>query len=363
MTKQVYNFGAGPAMLPVPVMQQIQEEFLDFQGMGVSLIEISHRSKEFEAVINRCDELIRELANLPENYKILYTHGSAQMQFAGVPLNLLGLKPAHKAVYCETGNFSKLANKEAARYGDIVIACSSADTDYDRIPTLTKDMIPDDASYAYITSNNTIYGTRYQEYPDTGDTPLVIDATSDMFSHVVDFSKIGLMFAGMQKNLGPSGTAAIIIREDLIGHALEKTPSLLDYAVYEKSHSLANTNNTFAIYTMSLVMQWLKDQGGIAAIEKVNRVKAVTLYDVIDQSSYYSGTAHPDHRSIMNVTFTLPDEDSTAAFLKQAGEIGLYALKGHRNVGGVRASIYNAMPLAGCEKLAEFMKEFERTQG
>ncbi len=202
MTKQVYNFGAGPAMLPVPVMQQIQEEFLDFQGMGVSLIEISHRSKEFEAVINRCDELIRELANLPENYKILYTHGSAQMQFAGVPLNLLGLKPAHKAIYCETGNFSKLSNKEAARYGNIVIACSSADTDYDRIPELTKDMIPDDASYAYITSNNTIYGTRYQEYPDTGDTPLVIDATSDMFSHVVDYSKIGVMFAGIAKIWG-----------------------------------------------------------------------------------------------------------------------------------------------------------------
>ena len=219
------------------------------------------------------------------------------MQFAGVPLNLLGLKPAHKAIYSESGNFSKLANKEAARYGEIIIATSSADTDYDRIPALTKDMIPDDASYAYITSNNTIYGTRYSEYPDTGDTPLVIDATSDMFSHVVDFSKIGVMFAGMQKNLGPSGTAAVIIREDLIGHAMEKTPSLLDYAVYEKSHSMANTINTFAIYTMSLVMQWLKDQGGIAAIEKVNRVKAATLYDVIDQSSYYSGTAHVDHRS------------------------------------------------------------------
>jgi phosphoserine aminotransferase len=363
MTKQVYNFGAGPAMLPVPVMQQIQEEFLDFQGMGVSLIEISHRSKEFEAVINNCDELIRELADLPQNYKILYTHGGAQMQFAGVPLNLLGLKPAHKAIYSESGNFSKLANKEATRYGEIIIATSSADTDYDRIPALTKDMIPDDASYAYITSNNTIYGTRYSEYPDTGDTPLVIDATSDMFSHVVDFSKIGVMFAGMQKNLGPSGTAAVIIREDLIGHAMEKTPSLLDYAVYEKSHSMANTINTFAIYTMSLVMQWLKDQGGIAAIEKVNRVKAAALYDVIDQSSYYSGTAHVDHRSNMNVTFTLPDDESTAAFLKQAGDIGLYALKGHRNVGGVRASIYNAMPLAGCEKLAEFMKEFERTQG
>ena len=363
MTKQVYNFGAGPAMLPVPVMQQIQEEFLDFQGMGVSLIEISHRSKEFEAVINNCDESIRDLANLPENYKILYTHGGAQMQFSGVPLNLLGLKPAHKAVYSETGNFSKLANKEAARYGEIIIASSSADTDYDRIPALTTDMIPDDASYAYITSNNTIYGTRYNGYPDTRDIPLVIDATSDMFSHVVDFSKIGIMFAGMQKNLGPSGTAVVIIREDLIGHAMERTPSLIDYATYEKSHSLANTNNTFAIYTMSLVMQWLKDQGGIAAIEKTNEAKASLIYNLIDQSDYYTGTAHTDHRSIMNVTFTLPDDESTAAFLKQADKIGLYALKGHRNVGGVRASIYNAMPIAGCEKLAEFMQEFERTQG
>lgn len=363
MTKQVYNFGAGPAMLPVPVMQKIQEEFLDFQGMGVSLIEISHRSKEFEAVINNCDELIRELANLPENYKILYTHGGAQMQFAGVPLNLMGLKPAHKAVYSETGNFSKLANKEAARYGEIVMASSSIETNYDRIPALTTDMIPDDASYAYITSNNTIYGTRYRDYPDTGDTPLAIDATSDIFSREIDFSKIGLMFAGMQKNLGPAGTAVVIVREDLIGHAMERTPSLMDYATYEKSHSLANTNNTFAIYAMGLTMQWLKDQGGIAAIEKVNEAKAAVLYDVIDQGSYYTGTAHTDHRSIMNVTFTLPDDESTAAFLKQAGDAGLYALKGHRNVGGVRASIYNAMPLAGCEKLAEFMKEFERSQG
>ena len=363
MTKQVYNFGAGPAMLPVPVMQQIQEEFLNFQGMGVSLIEISHRSNEFEAVINKCDELIRELANLPQNYKILYTHGGAQMQFAGVPLNLLGLKPAHKAVYSESGNFSKLANIEAARYGEIIIASSSSETNYDRIPALSADMIPDDASYAYITSNNTIYGTHYLEYPDTGDTPLAIDATSDIFSRVVDFSKVGLMFAGMQKNLGPAGTAVVIVREDLIGHAMERTPSLMDYATYEKSHSLANTNNTFAIYAMSLVMQWLKDQGGIAAIEKVNQAKANILYDVIDQSNYYSGTAHADHRSVMNVTFTLPDDESTAAFLTQANDNGLYALKGHRNVGGVRASIYNAMPLAGCEKLAEFMKEFERTQG
>tara|TARA_R110000772_G_scaffold34570_2_gene83835 strand:- start:804 stop:1895 length:1092 start_codon:yes stop_codon:yes gene_type:complete len=363
MTKQVFNFGAGPAMLPVPVMQQIQQEFLNFQGMGISLIELSHRSKEFEAVIDGCDALIRELSNLPDNYKILYTHGGAQMQFAGVPLNLLGLKPAHKAVYSETGNFSKLANKEAARYGEIIIASSSADTNYDRIPAFTADMIPADASYAYITSNNTIYGTRYHSYPELGATPLAIDATSDIFSRPVDWSKVGLMFAGMQKNLGPAGTAVVIVREDLIGHALEKTPSLLDYAVYEKSHSLANTNNTFAIYTMSLVMQWLKDQGGLVAIEKANEAKAKVLYDVIDNSDYYTGTAHPEHRSIMNVTFTLPDEEATSAFLKQAGAIDLYALKGHRNVGGVRASIYNAMPLAGCEALAAFMKEFESKQG
>lgn len=363
MTKQVYNFGAGPAMLPVPVMQQIQEEFLDFQGMGVSLIEISHRSKEFEAVINRCDELIRELANLPENYKILYTHGGAQMQFSAVPLNLLNLKPANKAVYSVGGHWTKLAEKEAQRYGETIIIGDSSDTNFDRVPALSADLIPQDASYAYITSNNTIYGTRYQNLPDTGDVPLVIDMTSEIFSRVIDFSEVGIIFAGLQKNLGPSGMALVIVREDLIGHAMEITPSLMNYSTYEKFHSLANTNNTFAIYTMGLVLEWLKDQGGITALENINEQKAALLYDVIDSSDYFTGTAHFDHRSIMNITFTLPDEDSTAAFLKQAGENGLYALKGHRNVGGVRASIYNAMPLAGCEKLAEFMKEFERSQG
>lgn len=360
MTNQVFNFGAGPAMLPVPVMEQIQREFLNFNDMGISIIEISHRSREFEAIIDRCDELVREVAHLPDNYKILYTHGGAQMQFAGVPLNLLGLKPAHKAAYTETGNFSKLANREAARYGNIEITSSGIETNYDRLPPFNRDMLDDDVSYAFITSNNTIYGTRYHAFPDMGDIPLVVDATSDIFSRPVDFSRIGLMFAGMQKNLGPSGTAVVIVREDLIGHAMERTPSLLDYAVYEKSHSLANTNNTFAIYTMSLVMQWLKDQGGVEGIEKLNNAKADILYQTIDSSGFYSGSAHPEHRSIMNVCFTLPDEELTQQFLKLALAEGLYALKGHRNVGGIRASIYNAMPLAGCEKLAEFMREFER---
>ena len=363
MNDPVYNFGAGPAMLPFPVMQQIRDEFLDFNNMGVSVIEISHRSREFEAVLARCDELVREVAALPDNYEILYTHGGAQMQFAAVPLNLLGLKPAHKAVYSETGNFSRLANMEAARYGKIVIASSGKDNNYDAIPPLNRDMIDDDASYAYITSNNTIYGTQYREYPDTGDIPLVIDSTSDIFCRQVDFSKTGVVFAGMQKNLGPAGTALTIVRKDLIGHAMERTPSLLDYEVYAKSHSLANTNNTFAIYTMSLVMQWLKDQGGTAAMEKINREKAAVLYSIIDSNDFYRGTAQKAHRSMMNVTFVCPNEELDALFIKEALATGLYALKGHRLVGGIRASIYNPMPLAGCRKLAEFMTEFARTKG
>jgi phosphoserine aminotransferase len=363
MTDPVYNFGAGPAMLPVPVMQQVQREFLDFQGMGVSLIEISHRSKEFEALLNRCDELMREVGHIPDNFKILYTHGGAQMQFAAVPLNLLGLKPAHKAVYTETGNFSRLANVEAQRYGNIVIASSSKETNYDRLPPFERSMVDDDASYAFITSNNTIYGTQYTEYPDMGDIPLAIDATSDIFSRPIDFSRVGLMFAGLQKNLGPSGLAVVLVREDLIGHALPRTPSLLDYKTYADSHSLANTTNTFAIYVMKLVLEWLKDQGGVEAMAQLNEQKAQTLYDVIDTVDFYHGTAQKEFRSRMNVTFTLPTDELTSLFLKEAQANGLYALKGHRVVGGVRASIYNAMPLAGCQKLAEFMREFARTKG
>lgn len=363
MSDPVYNFGAGPSMLPPPVMQQIQQEFLNFNNMGVSLIEISHRSKEFEAVLANCDALVREIASLSDDYEILYTHGGAQMQFAAVPLNLLALKPAQKAVYSETGNFSRLANQEAARYGNIVIAGSSQGSNYDRIPPLTREMVGDDASYAFITSNNTIYGTQYHSFPELGSTPLVIDATSDIFSRPFDFSKAALVFAGMQKNLGVAGTALVIVRKDLIGHALPRTPSLLDYSVYAKSHSLANTNNTFAIYVMGLVLQWLKDMGGVAGIGKLNQAKSDTLYSVLDKSSFYNGTAHKDHRSMMNVSFVLPTEELTSLFLKEALASGLYALKGHRVVGGVRASIYNAMPLAGCEKLAAFMQDFEKTKG
>jgi phosphoserine aminotransferase len=363
MNDPVYNFGAGPSMLPVPVMQQIQRDFLNFNNMGVSIIEISHRSKEFEAVLARCDELVREIANLPANYHILYTHGGAQMQFAGVPMNLLARKPARKAVYSESGHFSRLANVEAQRYGTIVIPSHSRDSKYDRIPAFTRAMVDDDASYAFITSNNTIFGTQYREFPDMGDIPLVVDATSDIFSRPVDFNQFGVVFAGMQKNLGPAGTALVIVREDLIGHAMERTPSLLDWSTYVKHHSLANTNSTFNIYVMSLVMQWLKDLGGTTAVEKINEEKAQTLYSVLDASSFYKGTAHPDHRSRMNITWVLPSDELNALFLKEAAANGLYALKGHKVVGGIRASIYNAMPLQGCQKLAGFMREFERTHG
>lgn len=363
MSKTVYNFGAGPAMLPVQVMQQIRDEFLDYRGMGVSVIEISHRSKEFEAILDRCDTLVRELAHLPDNFKILYTHGGARMLFSAIPMNLLPMKPACKAVYSETGNFSKQANVEAQRFGDIIIASSGEANNYDRLPPFTRDMVPDDASYAYITSNNTIYGTQYKTFPDMGDIPLIVDSTSDIFSRPVDYSKLGAVFASMQKNLGPAGTALLLIREDLIGHAMDNTPSLLDFAVYESSHSLSNTTNTFAIYTMCLVMEWLKEQGGIEAMAGINAEKAGTLYQVIDNSNFYQGSALKDDRSVMNVAFNLPTEELTQTFLTEALEHGLYALKGHRAVGGIRASIYNAMPLAGCKVLAAFMQEFERTNG
>lgn len=358
---RIFNFSAGPATLPTAVMEKAQAEFLDYKGMGASVIEISHRSKEFDAVINRTDELLTELAGIPANYKILYVHGGAQMQFSAIPMNLINRNPARKAAYVQSGNFAKLAEKEAARYGTVTTAASSEATNYDRIPEFNPADVDSDTSYIHITSNNTIYGTRWQEFPDTGEIPLVADMTSELMSRKIDISKFGIIFAGLQKNLGPSGLACVIVREDLLDQALPETPSLLNYKTYADKHSLANTNNTFAIYMMTLVMEWLKDQGGVAAMEAQNEAKAQLIYDVVDKSDFYLGTAHKDHRSAMNVTFNLADDSRLGAFLEQALDNGLYALKGHRNVGGARASIYNAMPVAGCETLAQFMQEFEKS--
>lgn len=358
---RVYNFGAGPAMLPTPVMERAQKEFLNFANLGAGLIEISHRSKEFEAVVDASDSLLIELAGIPANYKILYVHGGAQMQFSAIPMNLINRLPAKKAAYIESGNFAKLAAKEAARYGTIVTAASSADNNYDRIPEFDTSKLASDTSYVHITSNNTLYGTRWNKFPDTGAIPLVADMTSELMSRKIDIAKFGVIYAGLQKNLGPAGLACVIIRDDLLDYALPETPNLLNYKTYAEQHSLANTNNTFAIYMMKLVLEWLKGEGGVTAIEKQNEAKAKLLYDVIDSSGFYVGVSHPAHRSTMNVTFNLANNDLLDEFLKGADARGLYALKGHRAVGGARASIYNAMPVAGCQALADYMQEFAKS--
>lgn len=356
---RVFNFTPGPAMLPLSVLERIREELLDYHGIGASIIEISHRSKEFLEVLDQTDQLFRELSQLPKNYQILYVHGGARMQFSAIPMNLLALRPQKKAFYIESGYFAKLARDEAARYGN-VSGISSADTNYDRIPSFSLNQVDPETSYIHLTSNNTIYGTCWQSFPDTGTIPLVGDFTSEILARVVDYSRFGAFYASFQKNLGPSGMALVCVREDLLGKSLPETPTMLNYAVCAKDHSLTNTTNTFAIYVMKLFLEWMKDQGGVAALEVINRKKAKLIYDVLDQSKLYKSTTLPAHRSIMNVTFTLPNEALTNKFLKESLQEGLYELKGHRNVGGIRASIYNGMPLAGVEKLVLFMKQFEQ---
>lgn len=363
MKEPVYNFGAGPAMLPVPVMEKIQREWLDYQGMGVSIIEISHRATEFVAVLNAAQDLFRELTGLPNNYRILFVHGGARMQFSALPLNFAGRVPSKKCLYVETGNFAQLAAREAQNFCQVETIASSAATDYDRIPDLSQLNIDQDSAYLHITGNNTIYGTRWNHFPETGAVPLIADMTSELLSRQIDYNQFGVVYAGLQKNLGPSGMAMVIVREDLLGFASQQTPSLLNYTQCDKDNSLTNTTNTFAVYVIKLVLEWLKDQGGVAVMEKLNEQKAARLYQVIDGGDFYRGIALPEHRSIMNVSFKLPTEELDAKFLAEADAIGLYALKGHRNVGGIRASIYNPMPLAGVEKLAHFMEEFARKNG
>jgi phosphoserine aminotransferase len=363
MSNKVFNFGAGPAMLPESVMRKIQQEWLDYRGMGVSVIEISHRSKEFVAILEEAQALFRELTGLPDNYRILFIHGGARMQFAAIPLNFAGRKPGKRCLYFETGNFAKLAAKDARPFCNVEIVASSAATNYDRIPDYDPAAISADASYVHVTGNNTIYGTRWNRFPETGAVPLIADLTSEILSRQLDYSKFGVIYGGMQKNLGPSGMAMVIIREDLLGQAAEQTPLLLNYTQADADNSLTNTTNTFAIYTTKLVLEWLKEQGGVAAIEKCNEEKAACLYRIIDGSGFYRGVAQPAHRSIMNVSFNLTTEELEGKFLKEAAAAGLYALKGHRNVGGIRASIYNPMPMAGVAALAEFMEAFEKHNG
>ncbi len=363
MTHRVFNFGPGPATLPLSVLQRAQEEFLDFQGLGASIIEISHRSPEFMALLDETDALFHELMELPKNYRILYAHGGGQMQFAMVPLNLMALKPAHKGLYVETGEFSKRAVAEAARFGTADVIATSEDTRFNRIPAMPTQRLDPGASYLHITTNNTICGTRWHRFPSADGIPLVGDATSEILSRRIDMSQFGMLYAGAQKNLGPPGLAIVIIREDLLGHAQPSTPKLLDYSVIAQDHSLTNTANTFSIYISKLVLEWLKTQGGVAAIEALNERKAALVYAALDASGFYLPFAARTDRSIMNITFNLPTETLEERFLEQANGEGLYALKGHRALGGIRASLYNAMSMEGCQALVAFMQEFERRNG
>ena len=350
-------------MLPEPVMLRIKDEFLDYGGIGASIIEISHRSKEFDLIVDEAISLFRELVSLPPEFTVLFIAGGARMQFSAVPMNLIARTPSRKALYVESGVFSANAAQDAVPYGQIEVIASSRATGFDRVPEVPAGKIDQDAAYLHITTNNTVYGTRWNRFPDAGRVPLVGDSTSEILSRVIDYSRFGLIYAGMQKNLGPSGTAIVAVRKDLMGTALPQTPTLLNYATMDESHSMLNTPGTFNIYVAWLVLQWVKEQGGVAEMERRNNQKSALLYDCLDQSKFYKPIAQRDHRSTMNVTFTFPSEELTGKFLKQADQEGLYALKGYRTASGVRASIYNAMPLEGVRALVSFMNEFERTAG
>ncbi|NLJ41144.1 MAG: 3-phosphoserine/phosphohydroxythreonine transaminase [Clostridiales bacterium] len=354
---RVYNFSPGPSALPLPVLEKAQKELLDYRGTGISVMEMSHRSPVFQEIVNNAKGLLIELMSIPENYEVLFLQGGASTQFSAVPLNLF--TENRKADYAITGSFAKKAAKEAKRYGTIIEAASSADKNFSYIPDIDAMKPSPDSDFFHITTNNTIYGTRYTKLPDTGDVPLVADMSSNILAEVYDISKFGVIYAGAQKNMAPSGLTVVIVRKDLIGKAMDITPTMLDYKTQADQNSLYNTPTTFSIYMAGLVFEWLKDLGGVSAMEKINIEKSDMVYDCIDNSDFYEGTANPKDRSRMNVTFTLPSDELTARFVKEAGQAGLATLKGHRSVGGIRASIYNAMPVEGVKALVEFMKKFE----
>lgn len=357
--ERVYNFSAGPSMLPLPVLEKAQKELLNYGGTGTSVMEMSHRSKAFDDIIKDAEKLVRELMGVPDNYKVLFLQGGGSTQFAMVPLNLFN--GSKKADYVKTGQWAKKAAAEAAKYGSVNIVASSEDKTFSYIPELDKSKFTPDADYFYICQNNTIYGTRYTKLPETGKVPLVADLSSCIMSEVVDVSKYGLILAGAQKNIAPAGVTIVIVREDLIGKAMDITPTMLDYKIHADNDSLYNTPPCFAIYIAKLVFDWLKEMGGVPAMQKINEEKAALLYDCLDNSSMFKGTVVPKDRSLMNVPFVTVngDKDLEAKFVKEATAAGLINLKGHRTVGGMRASIYNAMPVEGVKALVKFIEKFE----
>ena len=358
---RVYNFSAGPAVLPEEVLKEAADEMLDYRGTGMSVMEMSHRSKAFETIINEAEADLRELMNIPDNYKVLFLQGGASQQFAMIPMNLMKNR---KAAYIVTGQWAKKAFQEAKIYGDAVEVASSADKTFSYIPDCSDLPIPEDADYVYICENNTIYGTKYKTLPNTKGHILVSDVSSCFLSDPVDVTKYGIIYGGVQKNVGPAGVVIVIIREDLITEdVLPGTPTMLRYKIHADAGSLYNTPPAYGIYICGKVFKWLKKQGGLAAMKERNEKKAKILYDFLDESKLFKGTVRKEDRSLMNVPFVTGDADLDAQFVKEAKEAGFENLKGHRTVGGMRASIYNAMPIEGVEKLVEFMREFEKNNG
>ena len=355
---RVYNFSAGPSMLPESVLKTAADEMLDYKGTGQSVMEMSHRSKEYGAIINEAEALLREVMNIPDNYKVLFLQGGASTQFAAIPLNFMN--GSGKADYVVTGQWAKKAAAEAARYGEVNIVASSADKTFSYIPKLDKSTFSKDADYFYICMNNTIYGTVYHELPDTGDVPLIADISSCFLSEPIDVTKFGMLYGGAQKNVAPAGVTICIIREDLLGKARDITPTMLNYQIHADNGSMYNTPPCYTIYIMKLVLEWIKNEiGGLEKMKERNEAKAKVLYDFLDSSEMFKGTVVPEDRSLMNVPFVTGNDELDAKFVAAAKEAGFINIKGHRSVGGMRASIYNAMPIEGVEKLVAFMKKFE----
>ena len=355
---RVYNFSAGPSVLPEKVLKIAADEMMDYQGSGQSVMEMSHRSKTYQAIIDEAEALLREIMNIPDNYKVLFLQGGASSQFAMIPLNLMNKNG--KADYVLTGQWATKAYKEAARYGEANAVASSKDKTFSYIPKLDKSTFTKDADYFHICMNNTIYGTKYNTLPETGDVPLVADISSCILSEPIDVSKFGMLYAGAQKNVAPAGVTIVIIREDLIGNAKDITPTMFDYQIHADNGSMFNTPPCYNIYIMKLVLEWLKnDIGGLDKMKEINEKKAKILYDFLDNSEMFKGTVVAEDRSLMNVPFVTGNDELDAKFVKEATAAGFVNLKGHRSVGGMRASIYNAMPIEGVEKLVEFMAKFE----
>ncbi|MCL2772203.1 MAG: 3-phosphoserine/phosphohydroxythreonine transaminase [Oscillospiraceae bacterium] len=355
---RVYNFSAGPSCLPLKVLEIASREMTNYNNSGMSVMEMSHRSSVYEAIISEAQSLLREIMGIPENYKVLFLQGGATLQFAGVPMNLMN--GSGKADYIISGNFAKGAFDEAVKYGDVVAAASSKDENFSYVPEIKREDIRSDADYVHICENNTIEGTKFQKLPDTGNIPLVSDSSSCILSEPSDVSKYALIYAGAQKNMGPSGLTVVIVRDDLIGKARPETPKIMNYKLQADDNSMINTPACYAIYVAMLVFRWLKnDIGGLEAMKKINVEKAGMLYDFLDNSKLYKPTAKKEFRSIMNVTFVTGNKDLDDKFCKEAEKTGFVNIKGHRSVGGMRASIYNGMPVEGIKELVNFMAKFE----